>query len=231
MILMEITSSADSNKTFRYLSFFDLDRTITGKISGKELTRHAWKTGHMSWGNLLKALGNSLAYRLKIRNPVRIADEMVRWTKGMSVETMERLSVEVFRNVLLPSVHAEAIPEIRFHKENNAGVVILSSSIAPLCKKIADYLEADGVICSELEIKKGLYTGRPEGPLCFGKEKVVKLKEYCARHNADPVDAWYYGDSISDLPVLGMVGNPVCVNPDKRLLRQAAGHQWKICYW
>jgi len=44
-------------------------------------------------------------------------------------------------------------------------------------------------------------------------------------------DAWYYGDSISDLPVLKTVGFPVCVNPDKKLIKAAKENSWKICYW
>lgn len=231
MTLMEITSSADNNNTVSYLAFFDLDRTITGKISGKELARHAWRTGQMSFASLLKALTISLAYRLKLRNPLKIAGEMVGWTKDMPVETMEKLSVEVFHDLLLPSVHSEVIPEIKFHKEKNARVIILSSSISPLCKKIADHLNVDGIICSELEVVNGVYTGRSHGSLCFGKEKVERLKEYCMTNNADTHDAWYYGDSFSDLPVLSIVGNPVCVNPDRRLLRQALANQWKVCYW
>jgi phosphoserine phosphatase len=74
-------------------------------------------------------------------------------------------------------------------------------------------------------------TGLPVGHLCFGEEKAVRLQEYCARKNSLQSDAWYYGDSISDLAALNIVGNPVCVNPDKKLKKTAIERNWKILNW
>jgi phosphoserine phosphatase len=67
--------------------------------------------------------------------------------------------------------------------------------------------------------------------LCFGPEKAVRLKEYCKINNSSPSDAWYYGDSISDLPALLSVGHPVCVNPDYKLKKSAIKRDWKIVNW
>jgi HAD superfamily hydrolase (TIGR01490 family) len=131
----------------------------------------------------------------------------------------------------LPSVHPEVKPEIKFHKEKNAKVVILSSSLVPICREIAAYLEIDDIICSDLEIINGSCTGRTAGPVCFGKEKVVRLKEYCEKNNNTLEKAWYYGDSISDLPALSIVGFPVCINPDKKLKKVAKARNWRIYNW
>jgi phosphoserine phosphatase len=37
-----------------------------------------------------------------------------------------------------------------------------------------------------------------------------------------------YSDSISDLPMLSIVGHPVAVNPDFRLKQTALQHDWAI---
>jgi phosphoserine phosphatase len=86
----------------------------------------------------------------------------------------------------------------------------------------------DDVICSGLEIKDGVYTGYPSGTFCFGEEKVNRLNSYCAEKKINPAVTWYYGDSIADFPVLKSAGNPVCVDPDKKLLREAIKRNWKI---
>ena len=37
-----------------------------------------------------------------------------------------------------------------------------------------------------------------------------------------------YSDSLNDLPLLTLVGNPVAVNPDKMLTKHAKAAGWKI---
>ena len=54
---------------------------------------------------------------------------------------------------------------------------------------------------------------------------------YCDKNIYSASDAWYYGDSISDLTALKAVGNPVCVNPDKKLKKEALKRVWKILTW
>jgi HAD superfamily hydrolase (TIGR01490 family) len=157
---------------------------------------------------------------------------MVNWVKGVSESTVNELSAEIFKNHILKSIRPEVQSEINFHKKNGGRNVILSSAILPLCQIVAERLGIDDVICSNLEVLNGIYSGRTSGPLCFGEEKVIRLIDYCKKNNINPIYSWYYGDSISDLPVLNSVGNPVCVNPDKKLKKEAHKRGWKIlrCY-
>ena len=69
------------------------------------------------------------------------------------------------------------------------------------------------------------------GQICFGDEKAVRLISYCETNNFSPELCWYYGDSISDLPALSKVGNPVCINPDNKLKKIAKRRDWKTFYW
>jgi HAD superfamily phosphoserine phosphatase-like hydrolase len=117
------------------------------------------------------------------------------------------------------------------HKDKNAAIVILSSALLPICRKVADYLDLDDVICTELKVEGNCFTGRPSGKICFGNEKLFRLKKYCEKINSKISDAWYYGDSISDLPVLTIVGYPVCINPDRQLMKKAREKNWIIFNW
>lgn len=228
---METIFSKDSNTSKNYIAFFDLDGTITRAISGKELVRSAFRKGLMTRTNFAYAIYLSIAFKLRVKDPLKIVNDMVRWVKGISEKTMNDLCSEVFREVLLPSVYAEARSEIKAHKEKNSKVVILSSSLAQICQQVAKNMEMDDIICSDLEVINGYLTGRARGSLCFGGEKLIRLKEYCKKNNINSEDAWYYGDSISDLPALSSVGNPVCVNPDKKLKKAALKRGWKILSW
>ena len=228
---METIFSKESNTGKTYIAFFDLDRTITKAISGSELARVAYRKGLMTRSALAYAFYLSLVYKLNLKDPLKIIDKMVTWVKGMSENTMFDLCFEVFRDVLLPSVYPEARSEIKSHKEKYAKVVILSSALTQICQEMAKNLRIDDIICSDLEVNNGYLTGHLNGRLCFGEEKMIRLKKYCEINNTKQSDAWYYGDSYSDLPVLSIVGNPVCVNPDRKLKKEALKRGWKILFW
>jgi HAD superfamily hydrolase (TIGR01490 family) len=228
---METTFSKNNNNVYNYIAFFDLDQTLTSSISGKALAREAYREGLMSRLDLLNAIFLSIAFRLKLKDQLKIIDRMVSWVRGISQKTVTDLCYKVFNEDLLPSVYEEARTEISIHKSKNAKVVILSSALSTICLEMAKNLGFDDILCSELEVKGGYMTGFPVGHLCFGQEKAVRLKEYCKTNNSSPSDAWYYGDSVSDLPALSSVGHPVCVNPDYKLKQTAIRRDWKIVNW
>ncbi len=228
---METTSSNDSIASKNYIAFFDLDQTITSSISGKALAKNIYRRGLMKPRVSINAVFLAILFRLKLKDPQEIIDKMVSWVRGIPEKTMADICSEVFREVIYPSVYKEAVNEIELHKTKNAKVVLLSSALNAIGQEIAKNLNIDDVICSELEIKNGYLTGFPKGHLCFGKEKAIRLLAYCEKDRTSPSDAWYYADSISDLPALNAVGNPVCVNPDKKLRKTASKRDWKIRNW
>lgn len=214
-----------------YVAFFDLDRTITKAVSGNVLALTAYKKRLMSNSDMMYALWLLLGYKLSLRDPQKIIYKMAGWVKGISAKTLDDLSVEISHKILLPAVYPEARSEIRIHSDNNARTVILSSSPTPVCREMSKALGIDDIVCSELEVIDGYLTGHAVRPLCFGNEKVSRLREYCEINNTDPAICWYYGDSIADFPALSIVGHPVCINPDRKLLKQARIKGWKIYSW
>jgi HAD superfamily hydrolase (TIGR01490 family) len=228
---MASTSSAENRSTKSYYAFFDLDHTLTDTISGRELALAAFRKGLMSFPDLADAIRLSLGYRMKFLIPDKAVARMAQWVKGISVATMEKLCNEVTEMKLIPAIYNEVKYELQLHRDNNAGLVILSSSIEPVCRRIAQIMEMDDAICTEMETRDGILTGRPAGNFCFGEEKAVRLREYCKKNNSKLQDAWYYGDAISDLHALSIVGHPVCINPEKKLRKIAMQNDWKIYYW
>jgi HAD superfamily hydrolase (TIGR01490 family) len=228
---MGTTSSKEDEESKSYFAFFDLDHTITKSVSGKELVIGAYKRGLMSRSDLAGAFLLSLTFRMKLLDPMKAINKMGGWVKGIPTEKMESLCSEIFSEVLLPSVYPQIKDEIKLHKENNARLIILSSSLIPVCRKMAEYLGMDDILCSGLESVNGILTGQPEGKFCFGDEKGVRLKHYCEKYNSKLQDAWYYGDALLDLPALSIVGNPVCINPERKLASVARKRGWKIYYW
>jgi HAD superfamily hydrolase (TIGR01490 family) len=214
-----------------YAAFFDLDKTLINEISGNALVRIAWKKGLISLPDLLRAFYLFLLFKLRLRDPLDIIEAMVGWVKGKTEAEMEELCRYVSGEVLLPSLYREAITEINVHKSKGAKVIILSSALNSICSIISENLGMDGYLGSSLQAKEGYLTGKPDGRICYGKEKLHRLNEYCSDNKINKDALWYYSDSISDLPVLVSVGNPVCVNPDRELAKEAIKRGWKILLW
>jgi phosphoserine phosphatase len=55
--------------------------------------------------------------------------------------------------------------------------------------------------------------------------------EFCEAGKYKSFEAYYYADSVSDLPALEAVGHPVCITPDKKLRFVAHHRGWTIHDW
>ena len=225
------TSLINSINNPEYFVFYDLDHTLTGAVSGTEMVKSAYRKGLMSNRELLLTAIRLLGYKLEIKDPLELIEDVAKWLKGVPVVKMNEIFTEVFRDKLKPAFYPEARSEIENHKLNNARSILLSSSLKPVCQMVADHFRLDDIICSDLEAVNGIYTGKSLGAYCFREEKAVRLKDYCEKNNSSTELSWYYGDSIDDLPALDIVGNPVCVNPDRKLLKIARQKGWRVCEW
>ena len=54
------------------------------------------------------------------------------------------------------------------------------------------------------------------------------MRELATRAHINLPQSYAYSDSITDLPMLELVGHPVAVNPDKELAREAREREWEI---
>lgn len=214
-----------------HIAFFDLDQTIINQNSGAVLARQAYKNGHLKFKSLISAIFQSYLYKFNLRDTTLIIKSMGSWVKGFPEYSLIELSNSIVKDFLIDAIRPEIYEEIRYHKEINNEVVMLSSAISTICTPIGVHLGMDRVICTEMEVVKGILTGKPVGNYCFGKEKGVRLNAYCIAKAHSLKDVCYYGDSISDLPALKLVGFPVCVAPDKKLARVATEKGWRICEW
>ena len=76
-------------------------------------------------------------------------------------------------------------------------------------------------------VANGYATGRVLPPVMASATKAQWIREYAERENINLSDSYAYSDSISDLPFLQAVGNPVAINADRELRAHAAEHGWR----
>jgi len=215
----------------KYIAFFDIDNTIISATSGKVMAANGYRKGLISNLNLIEGIILSLLYRFKLMKSENVIKLMARWLKGISEKEIMDFSTRLFEEHLKDKIREKARSEIDFHNKNGGFTVILSATTRYLSKLIKQHLDMDDIICSELEVIDGYYSGLPLGNYCYGEEKLIQAEKFCEKHGYDIKDAYYYGDSASDIPVLEVVGHPMCVTPDKKLEKVAVERGWAIHKW
>jgi phosphoserine phosphatase len=78
-------------------------------------------------------------------------------------------------------------------------------------------------------------TGEIDGEPCYREHKVTRVNQWLAlqppgapRSLAGFERSWFYSDSMSDLPLLRAVSDPVAVRPDERLRAHALAAGWTV---
>jgi phosphoserine phosphatase len=80
----------------------------------------------------------------------------------------------------------------------------------------------------EPEVDAGVLTGRLREPLCIDEGKVHWASAVARELGVRLGECTFYTDDVGDLPFLDLVGEPVAVNPDPRLRREAARRGWRV---
>src|SRR5204862_7604881 len=65
----------------------------------------------------------------------------------------------------------------------------------------------------------------------YAAHKAEAIREMAVCEGLDLASSYAYSDSITDLPMLELVGHPVAVNPDRELARVARQREWEVRYF
>lgn len=212
-------------------AFFDLDKTLMAGSSGMQFARVATRQGIVSRRQLASWAFEHLRYRLRgttderTADVLRVARELI---TGVPRKTIERMGPEVMA-AILPRVYPQMLAEVHSHQDAGRPTFIVSAAGNDVVESLAAVLGMEGGIGTRYEVDpEGNYTGRFDGPFVYGPGKVEAMESFAARHQIDLAESYAYSDSLSDLPMLHAVGNPVAVNPDPPLAALAAEEGWQV---
>ena len=211
-------------------AFFDLDKTIVARSSPLALGKSFFKEGLISRSWLIKSLYAQLMFHLMGADESKMQkmqQESARLTEGWEAEKVRRVVAEVLEEVISPLIYAEALEVVHDHRAAGRLICIVSSSPEEIVEPLAAMIQVDRFIASKPKIKDGKYTGELDF-YAYGPFKVEAIRELAEREDIDLAASFAYSDSITDLPMLEVVGNPVVVNPDKELRRLAEERGWPV---
>ncbi len=211
-------------------AFFDLDKTVIAKSSALAFGKPFYRDGLITRREAMKAAYAHLGFKLNGADDASIAkirDYLAELSKGWSAEQVRQIVDETLHELIKPYVYAEAAALIAEHQANGRDVVLVSASGEEFVRPIGAQLDVSDVIATRMRIADGVYTGEIDF-YAAGSGKVAAVKELAAERGYDLAECYAYSDSISDAPLLEIVGNPTAVNPDRALRKLAIERSWPI---
>lgn len=225
-----------NSKERKRAAFFDIDGTLTSERTWKGFTDYFNKTGKQR-GTHLAFIGYHYSLYLLHRLGLTSIDNFRgQWAANLAwfvrnqpiKDTLPLWEWTV--NYLKPYFR----PDIRsiFEEHLQAGdiVILVSSAPQPMVERVASEMGTLHAIGTKLEIINGVYTGRSLRPICIGRYKASMTQEYIQSHKLeiDLANSYAYADSITDLYLLEITGNPVAVYPDLKLRAEAMQRAWHL---
>jgi HAD superfamily hydrolase (TIGR01490 family) len=119
---------------------------------------------------------------------------------------------------------------LREHQVIGDEVILVSAGPQSLLAEIAKSIGVEHAIGTRFEVKDGRFTGKSLQPVCIDEFKASLSSDYLAQKKlaVDLAQSYAYADSITDLALLEMVGNPAAVYPDQELSKIAQQRNWRV---
>jgi len=183
------------------LALFDFDGTITWKDMFTDFILFAVEHKRILFGRIF-LIPVLIAYKLRILSASRTREIAAGFAfRGRRFTDIQSLG-RIFTNEVIPQyIRPEAFRKIQWHKSQGDKIVIVSASLDVYLKHWCNNNELE-LICTELEVKNGLITGKYYYGDCSGKEKAKRiLKNY---NIEDHKIIYAYGDTTEDNEMLDL---------------------------
>ncbi len=211
------------------LALFDLDNTL---LSGD--------SDHL-WGEFLVEQGvvdgdhykreNDRFYQEYQEGRLDIHEFLAFSLRPLHENELEQLQVwrKAFIYQMIDPIISQASRDL-LQKHRQAGdlLAIITATNSFITGPIAKHLGVDHLLATEPEMINGYYTGGVSGVPCYQDGKVTRLNSWMASNGQDLTGSWFYSDSHNDLPLLQLVDNPVAVDPDEVLQKEALLKGWPV---
>ncbi len=215
----------------RIAAFFDMDKTILSQNSATLFMRHRYQSGDLDNVELLKGLGAYLQYKLGILDIRSWTLGLLVQFRGQSERQLEEEAIVWVEDTVVETIYPEARQLVREHADAGHLVAIVSGATRFVVRPIAARLGVEHMLYTRLEVEDGIFTGRVIEPICFEEGKIYWLQQFIEENGIDLAKSHFYTDSITDLPLLDIVGHPVATNPDPMLYRTAVKRRWPVRFF
>lgn len=184
----------------RHVAAFDVDGTL---VRGDTLVPFLAKlVGHRRLGIALASLAPSLI-AISAGRGDRDATKLrllARLLRGRNASILTEAGEAFAGEVVAKRMHDEVAVRLEWHRAHRHELVMVSASLTAYLRPLADRLDFDAVVASELEVDgEGKLTGGLVQQNVRAAEKLRRLREHLGDRD---IELWAYGNSKDDEPML-----------------------------
>lgn len=209
------------------LSIFDLDNTLLNCTLSYRFFSYLLRKKVYSLKNLLQVLHIGALYKLG-RLPISKVHEKV---SSLFLEsTSASLIIEHFKQFhaqfSLRWINKKVLHALDEAKRMGHYTLLATSSPDFLVRPLLNYFPVDELFASQYhrnDVSDRLYCREA----IDGERKKNRSLAISEKFNLPKQLLYAYSDSITDLPLLECVGNPIVVRPDRKLKKIASERRWK----
>jgi len=212
----------------RTAAFFDYDGTLIAGYSILAFLKERVRRRELGAVDLLRttvAVAQSALGQIDSRE--LISRGIHEWN-GRRLADLEALGERLFESELRDRIYPEMRALVAEHRRQGHVVAIATSAAPFQVESVARELGIEYVLCTRLEARDGVLTGKSSGPVLWGRAKADAVREFARRHRVDLRHSYFYADGDEEVALMTAVGHPRPINP-RPLLAEAAGREgWPV---
>lgn len=215
------------------VALFDFCETIANFQTADAYVRFV--QSHSTPSNLYIRYLHALLARLRVMSiwrklqPKRSIDKRMTLMqlRGRSYEEMDRLAKDYYESQIKPNLITQVVEELLRLKRDGYKCYVVSGGFDIYLKYFCEEYSMDGLLSTKIGFKKDKCTGCFDGHDCMFDYKIDYIKSTIA---GDTKQWMAFTDSITDLPMLELVGNPIVVSREKSQ-KWAENRYYKQIIW
>ncbi|EES47817.1 HAD-IB family hydrolase [Clostridium botulinum] len=208
------------------IAIFDIDYTITKKETLMEFFKYYIKKDIRAIRFLPRAIYCGGMYLLKFYDEKMVKEKFLKFIDGISEEELDKIVESFYTEKLSNLLYSDAMDMMKKLKAEGYDIYLISASPEFYINKFYSVKEVDRVIGTKFKFSDGKFLRQMDGINCKGEEKVRRLKEVLKEEKieVDFKESYMFSDSLSDKPLLDLVGKPYLINYKKN-------HDIEILRW
>lgn len=200
------------------LAIFDVDYTITRRETLMEFFKFCVKEDKRNLRFLPRITFCGLMFVLGIYDERKTKETYLKFIHGIEEKDLALLAKKYYKERLSKIFYKDALDKMKELKSKGYKIYLISASPEFYLNEMYAIKEVDKIIGTRFSFESGKFARKMDGANCKGEEKVKRLREVLKKEGieVDFKDSYMFSDSLSDKPLLDLVGNPYLINYKKK---------------
>ena len=215
------------------LAIFDLDNTLINTDSDHSWPQYLIKKGIV---DAAETEAQNEKFYQDYQNGCLDIDAFLKFHLAplarFSKEELAEFHREFMAEYIVPHISPMQRMLVQSHQMAGDEMLVISSTNEFIITPICHLFGIHNIIGTQLETgEDGRYTGNYIGTPSLKEGKITRLNQWLAERGETFESygkVYFYSDSKNDLPLLRIVDEPVAVNPDAELEKEAKAKGWPI---